>query len=156
MTNLIILFTVLTILNVILSTVKSIVTIKGNAFGAALISAIYYGFYTIVLIYTVTDFPIEIKVLVTGLSNLIGVYIVKRAEEKARKEKLWKVEVTIPSMYTDVIDKKLEKVPHSYITLSDKHTLFNFYCPTQKESQEVKDIVNFYGAKYFVAESKTL
>ena len=156
MTNLIILFTVLTILNVILSHVKSIVTIKGNALGAALISAIYYGFYTIVLIYTVTDFPIEIKVLVTGLSNLVGVYIVKRAEEKARKEKLWKVEVTIPSIYTDVVDKKLEKVPHSYITLSDKHTLFNFYCPTQKESQEVKDIVNFYGAKYFVAESKTL
>lgn len=33
-------------------------------------------------------------------------------------------------------------VPHSYIELSDKHTLFNFYCATQTESAKVKAIAN--------------
>ena len=128
--NLIILFFVLTIINVIFSTIKSIVTINGSPFVASFISALYYGYYNIVLIYTVADFPLWQKVAVTFICNLIGVYIVKWAEARARKDKLWKVELTIPTKYKDAIDFDLHDVPHSYIELSDKHTLFNFYCAT--------------------------
>ena len=64
--------------------------------------------------------------------------------------------MTIPTEYANAVDYDLKDVPHSYITISPKHTLFNFYCATQNESQKVKDIANQYEAKYFVAESKTL
>lgn len=154
--NLIILFFVLTIINVIFSTIKSIVTINGSPFVASFISALYYGYYNIVLIYTVADFPLWQKVAVTFICNLIGVYIVKCAEARARKDKLWKVELTIPTKYKDAIDFDLHDVPHSYIELSDKHTLFNFYCATQVDSAKVKAIADDYEAKYFVAESKNL
>lgn len=154
--NLIILFFVLTIINVIFSTIKSIVTINGSPFVASFISALYYGYYNIVLIYTVADFPLWQKVAVTFICNLIGVYIVKWAEARARKDKLWKVELTIPTKYKDAIDFDLHDVPHSYIELSDKHTLFNFYCATQVDSAKVKAIADDYEAKYFVAESKNL
>lgn len=154
--NLIILFFVLTIINVIFSTIKSIVTINGSPFVASFISALYYGYYNIVLIYTVADFPLWQKVAVTFICNLIGVYIVKWAEARARKDKLWKVELTIPTKYKDAIDFDLHDVPHSYIELSDKHTLFNFYCATQADSAKVKAIADDYEAKYFVAESKNL
>lgn len=154
--SILIIFTILTIINVIFSTIKSLATINASPAVAALVSGLYYGYYNIVLLYTVADFPLWQKVLVTLLCNLVGVYIVKYGEEQARKEKLWKIELTIPTKYLSAVDFDLKEVPHSYITLSDKHTLFNFYCATQAESQKVKDIVKQYDAKYFVAESQEL
>lgn len=154
--NLLLIFVVLSIINVIFSTIKSIVTIKSGPWVASIVSALYYGYYNIVLIYTVADFPLWQKVVVTGGCNLVGVFIVKYGEERARKDKLWKVELTVPTEYKNAIDFDLRTVPHSYIELSDKHTLFNFYCATQADSAKVKAIANQYEAKYFVAESKNL
>ena len=153
--NTILLFALCTAVNVILSTIKSILTVKGGKLSASLINALTYGFYSYVIVLTSADgMPIWLKMAITAVCNFIGVYLVKWIEEKARKDKLWKVELTVPTKYTNIIDFDLHDVPHSYIKLSDKHTLFNFYCATQKESAKVKAIANQYEAKYFVAESK--
>ena len=155
--NTILLFALCTAVNVILSTIKSILTVKGGKFSASFINAITYGFYSYVIVLTSADgMPIWLKMAITAVCNFIGVYLVKWIEEKARKDRLWKVELTVPTKYTNTIDFDLHDVPHSYIELSDKHTLFNFYCATQKESAKVKAIANQYEAKYFVAESKNL
>ena len=155
--NTILLFALCTAVNVIFSTIKSILTVKGGKFSASFINAITYGFYSYVIVLTSADgMPIWVKMAITAVCNFVGVYLVKWIEEKARKDKLWKVELTVPTKYTNTIDFDLHDVPHSYIELSDKHTLFNFYCATQKESAKVKAIANQYEAKYFVAESKNL
>lgn len=155
--NTILLFALCTAVNVILSTIKSILTVKGGKLSASFINALTYGFYSYVIVLTSADgMPIWLKMVITAICNFIGVYLVKWIEEKARKDKLWKVELTVPTKYTNTIDFDLHDVPHSYIELSDKHTLFNFYCATQKESAKVKAIANKYEAKYFVAESKNL
>lgn len=155
--NTILLFALCTAVNVILSTIKSILTVSGGKISASLINAITYGFYSYVIVLTSADgMPIWLKMAITAVCNFIGVYLVKWIEEKARKDKLWKVELTVPTKYINTIDFDLHDVPHSYIELSDKHTLFNFYCATQKESAKVKAIANQYEAKYFVAESKNL
>lgn len=155
--NTILLFALCTAVNVILSTIKSILTVKGGKLSASLINAITYGFYSYVIVLTSADgMPIWLKMAITAVCNFVGVYLVKLIEEKARKDRLWKVELTVPTKYTNTIDFDLHDVPHSYIELSDKHTLFNFYCATQKESAKVKAIANQYEAKYFVAESKNL
>lgn len=155
--NTIFLFALCTAVNVILSTIKSILTVNGGKFSASLINAITYGFYSYVIVLTSADgMPIWLKMAITAVCNFVGVYFVKWIEEKARKDRLWKVELTVPTKYTNTIDFDLHDVPHSYIELSDKHTLFNFYCATQKESAKVKAIANQYEAKYFVAESKNL
>lgn len=154
--NILIVFTILTIVNVIFSTVKSIATVKATPAIAALLNGLYYAYYNAVLIYSVADFPLWQKMIVTMVCNLIGVYIVKWTEQKARKDKLWRVETTVPTKCIEAIDFDLKDVPHSYIVISDKHTLFNFYCATQKESQKVKDMIKQYDAKYFVAESQEL
>ena len=153
--NTILLFALCTAVNVILSTIKSILTVKGGKLSASFINALTYGFYSYVIVLTSADgMPIWLKMVITAICNFIGVYLVKWIEEKARKDKLWKVELTVPTKYTNIIDFDLHDVPHSYIKWSDKHTLFNFYCATQKESAKVKSIANQYEAKYFVAESK--
>lgn len=155
--NTILLFALCTAVNVILSTIKSILTVKGGKLSASFINALTYGFYSYVIVLTSADgMPIWLKMAITAVCNFIGVYLVKWIEEKARKDRLWKVELTIPTKYTNTIDFDLHDVPHSYIELSNKHTLFNFYCATQKESAKVKAIANQYEAKYFVAESKNL
>ena len=155
--NTILLFALCTAVNVILSTIKSILTVKGGKLSASFINALTYGFYSYVIVLTSADgMPIWLKMAITAICNFIGVYLVKWIEEKARKDKLWKVELTVPTKYTNIIDFDLHDVPHSHIKLSDKHTLFNFYCATQKESAKVKAIANRYEAKYFVAESKNL
>lgn len=154
MSTFLIMFVVLSIINVVFSTVRSIVTIKGGKMLASLISGGYFAFYNIMLIYTVADFPMWQKCVITFACNVVGVWIVKFIEEKMRKDKLWKVEATVSTIDAKTIDEVLKDVPHSYIEISPKHTLFNFYCATQKESTLVKLICEKYHAKFFVAESQ--
>lgn len=154
--NLLITFIALNIFNVIIQTIKSLCTINGGKITASIANAIAYGFYTIVIIYMVCDLPLEQKVIIVAICNFVGVFFVKILEEKSKKEKLWKVEVTIPTEYNEEVHYKLSHVPHSYLVITDKNTLFNFYCNTKKETKEVKKLINNYHAKYFVSESKIL
>lgn len=154
--NLLFIFIGLSIINVIFSTIKSITTIKSSPLVASLISAIYYGYYNVVLIYTVSDFPLWQKVLITALCNFVGVFIVKWIEAKRRKDRLWEVRATIPAEYTNTLHEALSMIPHNYITGVGKYTIFNIYCATQKESSAVKATLDLYHAKYFVSESKEL
>ena len=156
MTKLLIIFIVLNIFNVIIQTVKSIATVKCGKTVAATINAVAYGLYTIVTIYLMCDLALWLKALIVALCNLVGVYVVKLIEEKARKDRLWKVEATIPSKWQDAVHFDLRDIPHSYIENIGNYTIFNFYCATQEDSKKVKDIINQYEAKYFVSESKNL
>ena len=156
--NLLIIFILLSIVNVIFSTIKSIVTIKSGPWVASIVSALYYGYYNIVLIYTVADFPLWQKVVVTAGCNLVGVFIVKYGEVKARKDKLWKVEATInkaDDWETLIGGLKDCGVPCNYIDI-DKYILINCYCATQKQSIAIKELLNCYDVKYFVSETKNL
>ena len=53
---------------------------------AALVNALAYGLYTIVIVYTNADMNLWVKVVIVALANLIGVYVVKFIEEKKRKD----------------------------------------------------------------------
>ena len=149
-------FVILNIINVIIQTVKSLATVKCGKTVASIVNAVAYGLYTVVVVYTVCDLPLWLKVVVVGVANLIGVYVVKLIEEKSRKDKLWQVQATIPKKYTNAVHLDLKDIPHSYIENIGNYTIFNFYCATQKDSIKVKEIINQYEAKYFVAESKNL
>lgn len=153
-TELLITFIILNIVNVIIQTAKSIATIKCGKGWAAAVNAIAYGLYTVVVVYTVCDLPLWLKVVVVALCNLVGVFIVKLIEEKSRKDKLWKIEATFDKEYLEEIHR-LVGISHSYIDIGD-HVIFNFYSENQRQSELVADIVRKYHGKYFVSESKTL
>ena len=155
--ELLVTFIVLNIVNVIIQTVKSIATIKCGKFSAAAVNAVAYGLYTVVVVYTVCDLPLWLKVTIVALCNLIGVFVVKLVEEKSRKDKLWKVEATIPRAEASRLINYLEnsELSYNYVDIN-KYYLFNLYCPTQRQSAEVKKLLENFHAKYFVSESKTL
>lgn len=147
-------FICLNIANVIIQTVKSIATVKCGKGVAALINAVAYGLYTIVTVYMLCDLPLYSKALIVALCNLVGVYVVKWGEEKARKDKLWKIEATFDSELLNEIHNSVG-ISHSYIEVGN-HVIFNFYAENQKQSALIRDIVKKYNGKYFVSESKTL
>ena len=156
--EMLILFIVMSIINVIIQTVKSIATIKCGKLSAAVINAVAYGLYTYVIVLTANDsIDLLAKCFIVAGCNFVGVYVVKLIEEKARKDKLWKVEMTLPPEHAEKVHAMLQLVgiPHNYIDI-EKYVLFNCYCATQAESARVKTIANDFEAKYFVSESKTL
>ena len=148
----------LSIVNVVFATIKTLVTINGSKAVASLISGSYFAFYNVMMIYTVADFPMWQKCVITFVCNVIGVWFVKWGEEKARKDKLWKVEATVYEPYTESLHHALmgAEIPHNYIKDIGKYTVFNIYCETQKESKKAKEILDYHKAKYFVSESKSL
>lgn len=155
--KLLITFIILNVINVIIQTVKSLATVKCGKTVAALVNAVAYGLYTVVVVYTVCDLPLWFKVVVVAVANLIGVYVVKLFEEKSRKDKLWKVEATVPFEEYETVDHNLNLhyLPHNYILLGEKYAIFNIYCATQKDSEFTKKVLDRYDAKYFVSEAKT-
>ena len=156
--KLLIIFIIASIINVIIQTIKSIVTVKCGKWTSAIINALAYGFYTWVVVLTVCDLDLWVKILITALTNFIGVYVVKLIEEKARKDKLWKVEATVEAFYTENLHTALMRhdIPHNYIEGVSKYTIFNVYCENQKQSKMAKYLLDFNKAKYFVSESKVL
>ena len=151
-------FLALNVVNVIIQTVKSIVTINGSKMSAAVINAATFFIYTFCVVYMNADgLGLFWKALIIGVINFVGVYVVKLIEEKSRKDKLWKVEATVSrEVALDLVRKlKANDLPYNYVDI-DKYYLFNVYCATQKQSAKVKEVLDSYNAKYFVSESKTL
>lgn len=152
-------FIALSIINVVFSTIRSIATIKSGKTVASLLSGGYFAFYNIMLIWTVADFPMWQKCVITFVCNVVGVWVVKFAEEKMRKDKLWKVELTTRPSFAKDLKVVLQKsmIPFNSIQTADKYwEIFNIYCSTQEQSLAVKEIAKKFHVKYFVSESKTL
>lgn len=152
-----IIFIILSIVNVIFSTIRSITTIKGGKTVASLWSGGYFAFYNIMLIYTVADFPMWQKCLITFCCNVAGVWIVKLIEEKMQKDKLWKIELTINKDDQTRLENELTAAGISFNTqVINKWAVFNCYCPTRKESHIVRETAKTYGAKVFANEAKII
>ena len=157
-TKLLILFIVMNIVNVIIQTIKSIATIKCGKTAAALINALAYGLYTYIIVLTNCDLPLLAKCLIVASANFVGVYVVKLIEEKARKDKVWKVECSVPTERAEVFKNwvKERNLPFNFIENVGKYTIFNIYCYTQEDSAKAKVLMEHFALKYFVSESKSL
>ena len=154
--NLFWLFVVLNIANVVIQTVRSIATIKCGKVVASLTNAVAYGLYTVVVVYTVCDLDLWLKVAVVAVANLVGVYVVKELEERARKDKLWKVEATVNGIEPyDELNEHDISCNCFYTTIRNEY-IINCFCKTQEESAVVKKILDKHHAKYFVSENKGL
>ena len=157
--NLLITYIILNIVNVILQTAKSIVTIKCGKALASIFNALAYGLYTVVVIYMVCDLPLAFKVAVVAICNLVGVYVVKFIEERSRRQKIWKIEVGINKECTEAFEQSLEDLGFTYNKIEVKRNardMYNIYSRNQKESRLARELMEHYNARYFVTENKGL
>lgn len=156
--NLLVVFILLNIANVIIQTIKSIATVKCGKTIAATVNAVAYGLYTIVTVYMLCDLPLASKAIIVAVCNLVGVWVVKYFEEKARKDKLWKVEATFrksDNWELALFQLKEYGIPVNYIDV-EKYIIVNCYCESKDLSEQTKHILERTNAKYFVTESKNL
>lgn len=154
-TELLLIFIGLNILNVIIQTAKSIITVKSGKTMAAIVNAVAYGLYTVVTVYLLCDLPLLWKALIVAFCNLVGVYVVKWIEEKARKDKLWLVKITVPAAEFQSIKNALNSydIPFTFYDVT-KYIVFDTYCNTQKETNLVTDLCKKHNGKAFAAENK--
>lgn len=84
----IIIFIIIQLINVIISTIKSVATIRCSPWNAAHINAISY---TIAAVITklITQQTFLVVIIVTLITNEIGVYIGRKITDSFQKEKLW-------------------------------------------------------------------
>jgi energy-converting hydrogenase Eha subunit E len=161
--ELLILFIVLTVLNVIIGAVKSIVTVKGTKLTAATLNAVAYAINTLAVFYTADEsLALLHKIAIVAITNFIGVYLVKLVEEKSTKDRLWKIECTVASHLAEPIEQLLaaNKLSHKKLDCIDytvgQCTVFSIYAKTKEQSKKVKELLKNYKVKYFIVESQIL
>ena len=154
----IIIFTVCSLVNVILSTMKTILTVRSTKVAASIINAVTYGFYAIV-VKQLASLDLTITVVVTIATNLIGVYLSMWIMDKMKKDCLWKISVTTKDKS---LAKKIENFDIEY-TMSpiqyknETYYSLEVFSKNQKDSTIIKNILNEYKVKYNVTEiTKTL
>ena len=155
-----IVFTILTTINVVLNTARVIITVKGGVFLSSIISALAFGFYTIMTVVIVSS-PLDnwVKGLITAIVNFVGTYFVKWVEMKVRKDRLWMVDVVLtgPQIYAAKSYLDPWKIQYIEIPISNSNSSqFHIYSKTQDESRHIKELLEGYNAKYVVLESKSL
>ena len=154
--NAILIFAIATVVNVTLSTVRAIATIKGGKWVSASMNALCYGFYPLIVMLTAKGtVDIIINMGITALANFVCVWLIKFVEEKSRKDKMWKVEVAIPNKYGNSLHFALRGLPHNYIEVGS-WTMFNCYCMTQADTKMVVDLAKQFEGKISAYESKSL
>ena len=154
--NAILIFAIATVVNVTLSTVRAIATIKGGKWVSASMNALCYGFYPLIVMLTAKGtVDIIINMGITALANFVCVWLIKFVEEKSRKDKMWRVDLALPNEERDFAHRKLADIPHNYVECGS-WTMFNCYCATQEETAKVKKLGVALGGKYSAYESKSM
>ena len=156
----IIFFALMTVINVTFSTIRSLCTIKGGKWLSAITNAVCYGFYPLIVMLTAKDtVTIWVNMIITAVANFVCVWLIKLVEEKARKDKMWKVEMAIPLDLSNEVIEKLKStgnwIPFNYHYLG-KWCIFNCYCDTQDQTKFAKDLAKNYNGKISAYESKSL
>lgn len=154
------LFVICQFINVALNTAKTIIMHKEEKISSSVINAITYGFYAIIVVMTASALPLWITIIITIITNLIGVYGSMWVLDRFKKDSLWEIVATLPTKYGDnhaIICEELEDNNIAYNTMKTENTyehIYHIYSKNQKESTVIKNVLDTYGAKYIVHEER--
>ena len=147
----IVVFIICSLVNVILSTLKTLIMVNAGRNSAIIINAVCYGFYTFV-VKQLAEVDYWTAVLVTIGANIVGVWISYKIMDLFKKDKLWRITVALKSK--DALDecmKNLEKYNIGFTPIEKTNSL-DIYSYNQKESAIIKNILGTYDYKYFIQE----
>lgn len=156
----IIVFSIITLINVILSTAKSILTVKSSRKVAAWINAISYGFYAMV-VKQMSTVSVEVVVIVTVIANLIGVYFSMWLLDKFKKDVFWKITIipensAFQNIKKELIENKLGFNEYEVNTKYGNQKALDVFSENQESSKKIKEILKRNGrVKYHISEIGT-
>lgn len=118
---------------------------------AIIINAICYSFYSLVL-KAIATVDYATAVIVTLLTNIIGVYLSYCIMDKFTKEKLWRITATLKTAKEkEKCIEQLKKYNIGFTDIADSNAV-DIYSYTQQESSIIKNILSNYKYKYFIQE----
>ena len=151
MVNVVIVFCICSLINVILSTLKTLIMVNAGRGSAIIINAVCYGFYTLV-VKQLSAVDYVTAVLVTIGANIVGVWISYKIMDLFKKDKLWRITVTLKNTKAlDECKKHLDKYNIGFTPIKDSLSI-DIYSYNQKESAIIKNILANYDYKYFIQE----
>ena len=151
MEKVIIVFCICSLVNVILSTLKTLIMVNAGEKMSILINAVCYGFYTLV-VKQLGAVDYITAVVVTILANIVGVWISYRIMDLFKKDKLWRITATLKNKKEfDECIAQLQKY-NIGCTPIEKTNSVDIYSYNQKESSIVKSVLDNYDYKYFIQE----
>lgn len=144
------------LVNVVLNTLKTIITARASKIPAAIINSLTFGFYTLVVALTADMSNLWVNMIITIVANLIGVYYSIWLLEKLRKDKLWEITATIKENFIEVAKNSLsnEKIPFTCWLDSTQHYILHIYSSSQRQSEVIKIILTNCQAKYIVHQEE--
>jgi hypothetical protein len=163
----IVLFVVCQFINVALNTAKTIIMHKEEKISSAIINAVTYGFYSIIVVMTASALPLWITIVISALTNLIGVYGSMWLLERFKKDSLWEIVANIT-----VNDNEYERfqntlcacdIPYNLMKLYGEniadgklHLTATMYSKSQRESAIIKELLDSFEtkSKYIVHEER--
>lgn len=151
MVNVIVVFCICSLINVILSTLKTLIMVNAGRNSSIAINAICYGFYTLV-VKQLGAVDYVTAVVVTILANIVGVWISYKIMDLFKKDKLWRITVTLKNKKAlEECKINLEKYNIGFTPI-EKTNSIDIYSYNQKESAIIKNILANYDYKYFIQE----
>ena len=148
-------FFIISLVNVILSSSKSICAVRYGRGINVIMNVVAYSFYAVVVKQT-ASLPLTVTVLSTAVANAIGVWLSYVVLDKLQKDRLWKIEVVLPKEFAEqaeALHEELCDIPHNFIDIGPR-VLFNFYCSTREESTTVIKYCKEFNGKFFAVENK--
>ena len=155
----IVVFTVCQFINVGLNTAKTIIMHKEEKISSSVINAVTYGFYAIIVVMTASALPLWITIVITALTNLIGVYGSMWLLDRFKKDSLWEIVATV-KFDKDTLNRltvflKANQISFNMIDTWDKsETIFYIYSKGQEQSTLIKRNLDRENAKYIVHEER--
>ena len=152
----IILFIILQIVNVVLSTIKSLILIKGYKWASIIANTIYFGVYTAVLKQLTLIDNICLLIIITMAANFFGTWVGIVITDKVRKADLWTIATVVKKEYVKDYKQALNEAKIKYIsyqTTWDECAAIDIFSENRSQSKTIKEILLRFNAKYSIQTS---
>lgn len=150
-------FVTIQMVNVVISTIKSILTVNGSKMTAAVVNSVSYTFANVVT-KMLTQQPFEVIIVTTMVTNMVGVYAAKWLMEKTRKERLWTVMATIRSAHKDDVEEQLQKrsIQYTLVPAENDRWFINIFSHSKAESAMIREILHKWDIRHTIVENRAL
>ena len=123
---------------------------------ASVINAISYTFGAVIT-KLLTEQSFEVAIIVTFITNVVGVWLGKYIMDKRKPERLWTVNATVRSKEKQALEDKLKSRSIQFILLpaeNDRY-LYTIFARSKAESSLLQEILSGFNAKYTIIVSRT-
>ena len=147
-------FFIAQLVNVILSTLKSVLTIKGSRIVAASANAISYAINALIIKQISGIDNIFVITGITAVTNFGGVYFSLWLLEKVKKDQVWRISATVKTEFLKDLKLTLKE---SYIyfiayeTSWEDYKVVDVFSKNKKESKIIKEIFKKFDVKYTIS-----